>query len=574
MRFAAILLACLLVPAQAAKNPDTFVYAIVGDVSTLDPHWQYDGVSAFASEQVYEGLIGYDGARTDRFIPLLASKVPSRKNGLISKDGRSYTFPIRYGVRFHNGSPLTPEDVRYSLMRSMLQDRDAGHAWMLLGPILGVQTTRKNGKPDQTLYHKAAKAITVRGNNVTIRLAKPFAPFLSILPTYGAIISKKYTAAKSGWDGKPSSWVKHNNPDKQASPLFSEANATGPFMVERWDRRGKTLVLTRNKDYWRSPANLKRVLIKTIHEFSTRRLMLQGGDADAIFLDRNFLPQVAGLPGVTVLDDLPLLETHNAFLFQFDINVKGNPYTGSGRLDGRGVPSNFFRDKDLRRAFAHAFPYDEYIRDVYRGKGRRARGPIPYGVFGYDGKTPLYTHDLAKAEEFFKKAHAGKVWRLGFKIGCIYQQGKETRGQACQILKHVLRRLNPRFQVEVHGVQWSTYLDLHRKKKLPLVNARWGLDFPDPHNPIFAFLHSEGTYAKTQGYHNPQMDSLIDAAARATIPAKRQALYKRIQRLAHDELAQIYTLDTVNFRVQRSWLKGWDYNPVLESGYLYPVSKQ
>ncbi len=99
-------------------------------------HWQYDGVSSFAAEQVYEGLIGYEGAHTDRFEPRIAVKVPSKANGLISKDGRDYTFPIRKGVLFHDGTPLTPEDVRYSLLRSILQDRDAGHAWMLLDAIL------------------------------------------------------------------------------------------------------------------------------------------------------------------------------------------------------------------------------------------------------------------------------------------------------------------------------------------------------------------------------------------------------------------------------------------------------
>ncbi len=291
-------------------------------------------------------------------------------------------------------------------------------------------------------------------------------------------------------------------------------------------------------------------------------------------MDRSFLPQVARLPGVTVRDDFPFLEVHNAFLFTFDINVRGNPYTGSGKLDGRGVPSNFFADRDVRRGFAHLFPYEQYIHDVYRGKGSRSRGPIPKGVFGYAADSPLYAHDLQKAEEHFRKAHGGKLWNKGFRFTCVYQQGKETRGQACRILKSVAARLNRRFQIDVRGVQWSTYLDLHRKKKLPLVNARWGLDYPDPHNSVFAFLHSKGTYAQAQGYANKKLDALIDAAASAPSPPAREKLYREIQRIAHEDLPQIYTIDTVDFRVQRSWVRGFDYNPVLMYGYLYPVSKK
>ncbi|PCI38497.1 MAG: peptide ABC transporter substrate-binding protein [Elusimicrobia bacterium] len=558
-------------PAGAAvKNPNTFVYAVVGDVTTLDPHWQYDGISSFVAEQIYEGLVGFEGSRTDTVVPLLASKVPTRANGLISNDRRSYTFPIRKGVTFHDGSALTAEDVRYSLLRSMLQDRAGGHAWLLLDPILGVSSSRKDGKLIADLYTRAAKAVRVKGNSVVIRLHKPFAPFMSVLPNYALIVAKK----SSDWDGSAASWKKHNNASKEDSAYFKRSNGTGPFKVERWDQKNHTLYLSRHEKYWRGPAKLKRLVVKTVDEFGTRRLLLQGGDADAIFVDRNYLPQVASVPGVTVRDGLPFLETHNTITFGFEVETKGNRLVGSGRLDGRGIPGDFFKDKDARLGFAYAFPYRQYLEQVYRGAGSQARGAIPRGVLGYDANTPVFKQDLAKAEAHFKKAFGGKLWGKGFRLTCVFQQGKDTRGQACRILGGVLRQLNSKFIVETRGIQWSSLLDLYTKRMLPLECGRWGLDYPDPHNPVYAYLHSEGYYAKTQGYANPKMDALIEAAVIETNVAKRKTLYSKIQRLAHEDVSVLYTIDTHDFRVVRDWVKDFDHNPIVPYGYFHKVYKE
>src|SRR6185295_11026937 len=115
------------------------------------------------------------------FDPLLATQVPTPQNGGISADGRTYTFQTRKGVKFHDGTPFSAEDVKYSLMRFCLQDRDGGPSSLLLEPILGISSTRKDGTPIASLYKDLDKAITVDGDTVKVTLATPFAPFLSIL---------------------------------------------------------------------------------------------------------------------------------------------------------------------------------------------------------------------------------------------------------------------------------------------------------------------------------------------------------------------------------------------------------
>ncbi|MDE2292752.1 MAG: ABC transporter substrate-binding protein, partial [Elusimicrobia bacterium] len=469
MRGAALAL-LLALPARAqVKDPGTFVYALVGEVDTLDPQWEYDGVSHFAVDQVYEPLIGFKGPSVTAFEPLLASRVPSRANGLISRDGRTYTFPIRKGVRFHDGSPLTAEDARWSLLRAMLMDRSGGHSWLFLDPILGLQSARgADGKPLPGLYERAAKAVRVEGDSVKVTLRRPFAPFLSVLAAYGYVASKPCAVRAGAWDGGAGTWQSRLDPPKQSAALYRTDCGSGPFSLQRWDQQDQELVLARAEGYWRRPASLARVVIRTVDEFSARKLMLESGDADAISVDRGTLPLLEHDPGVRVQDGLPLMEVHDAFMFGLRVTTAGNPLTGSGRLDGEGIPPDFFADRDVRLGFAEAFPYRRYIADVYRGKGRRAIGPLPMGLLGYDPKAPLLPEDPRDAAARLRRARGGEVWKEGFRLACVYQEGKEARAQACAILKSVLEAMNPRFRVDVRGLQWSTMLALEDQRKVPL----------------------------------------------------------------------------------------------------------
>ncbi|MBI5201180.1 MAG: ABC transporter substrate-binding protein, partial [Elusimicrobia bacterium] len=161
-------LAWSLTGRAAAETPrDTFAYDITGDVDTLDPHWEYDVVSQMVAWQTYETLIFYKGPSLKEFEPLLASVVPSRSNSFISADGKRYTFPIRKGVVFHDGTLMTPEDVKYSFMRFLLLDRAGGPSALLLEPLLGMDSTRdKDGKLKPGVFEAADAAILVQGGSV------------------------------------------------------------------------------------------------------------------------------------------------------------------------------------------------------------------------------------------------------------------------------------------------------------------------------------------------------------------------------------------------------------------------
>lgn len=565
---------------QAAKNPDTLIVQGIGGPETLDPAQAYDTASSGVFLwNIYETLIFFRGGRTDLYEPLLATEVPSIQNGGISADGRTYRFKIRSGVKFHDGSLLTPEDVKYSFMRFMLIDPDGGPAWILLASTHGfdVQTTRDdNGKLLSDIWDRTNRAIQVKGDQVVITLKNPYGPFLNILASWSMVVSKKFVVANGGWDGSKATLAKYNNPPKPEDlTLFEKASGSGPFKLERWDHATEAVTLVRNDNYWRAPAKLRRLVIQKVEEFGPRRLALQNGDADIIGVSRADQPAVTGMVGVRIVDDLAQLTNSPALFMTLNVNTEGNPDIGSGKLDGNGIPSNFFADIHVRRGFAYLFDRDRFVREAFRGKGRVANGPIPYGMLGYNPKGKWYEVSRDKAIAEFREAHGGQVWNNGFKFTVLYNTGNVPRQTAAQMVKEAVEALNPKFKVDIRGVTWSAYLGQYRTKKLPMFLIGWAADYADPDNFVVPFMHSTGTFSGRQGYKSAEADKIIETAARETDAKKREQLYFKLQDIAFQDVPTIYLIYPAGFIVMRSWVKGWYHNPMFFSpAYYYVISKR
>ncbi|MBI5631180.1 MAG: ABC transporter substrate-binding protein [Elusimicrobia bacterium] len=564
---------------SATTHPDTFTYATISDADTLDPAWAYDTASHSIMLNIYEPLFFFDKSSTEKLVPLTAAKIPTRENGGISADGKVYRIPIRKGVKFHDGTPMTPEDVRYSIIRFLLLDRAAGPSSLLLEPILGTPTTRDEKgalKPD--IFKAAEKAVRVEGDVLVLTLPQPYAPLLSILASWGPVLSKAWAVKRGDWDGAEASLPALNNLKKESSAFFESSNGTGPFKLERWDRKTKEVILARNDGYWKGPAKLKRVIIKGINEVGTRKLMLQAGDVDSVYADRSVYSQFQNLPGVQILDGQATMEINPIAFFTFQVSAAGNPYLGSGKLDGQGIPADFFSDIDVRKGFAYAFDYDGYIKDVFGGKGVRARGAIPKSLPGYNPKQAIYSLDLGKAKEHFQKAWGGKVWSEGFRFTLVFNSGNSARQNLCQIMKRMIESVNPKFTVDVRAVEWPTFLDAITSSKLPIFVMGWNADYPDPHNFAFPLLHTHGDFPGRQKFSNPEFDKIIEAANRETNLAKRKQLYAKLQQLEYEFVPHMVFVEQYRYRTQRNWVKGWYHNPVFPDspygGYYYPISKQ
>jgi peptide/nickel transport system substrate-binding protein len=544
----------------AAKNPGTIVYASYADSAGFDPDWEQDMSPLF---NVYEPLLAFRGAGVGArdLEPRLSASVPTRENGLISADGLTYRFPIRKGVKFSDGSPLTPEDVRYSLLRFMLMDRSGGPSAFLLEPILGVTTTRPGGRVLEGLGARAFSAVTVDGDSVVVRLRAPFAPFLSVLTNYGRVVSKAWCAAHGQWDGGAATWARFNDPDRASALPDDAADGTGPFRLERYDRDTREIVLARNEHYWRALAKLRRVVIKSVPEFLTRKLMLQAGDADVIAVSPLNAPQLAGLDGVRLTGGLRKIQLGTLLAFNAAVSTSANPNLGSGVLGENGVPPDFFADKDVREGFARSIDADSYLRDILRGAAEPSSGLIPPGLVGYRKDPSRYPFDLQAAEASFRRARGGEVWEKGFRAALVYATGREDNDVLCRMIKKNVESLNPRFHVDVRGLLGAAALEQTYARKAPLFLTSWTADYPDSHNFAFALLHSNGSLALQGGMTSRRADALIEEAAGTLDEKKRAELYGKLRDIVDEELPYAPIGDMTHFRAERTWVKGFVFNP-------------
>ncbi len=572
--FLTVLASCRERPtAQTSFDPETYVVLTKGGYDSLDPAWAYDVPTSTIILNIYETLFSYHKSSIKKLDPMLATEVPSRKNGLISKDGRVYTIPLRRGVYFQDGTPMAPEDVRYSLLRFMLSDRDGGPSVLLLQPLLGVPSTRDDsGKIIPRIGKRAFKAVQIRGNNLILTLPRPYAPLLSILATWAPIVSEKWAASRGAWDGSLKTWKKFNNPKKLDSPFFEKTNGTGAFSLGRWDRKTHEIVLNRNEHYWRKPARIKHIVIRSINEFETQKLLFESGAADSISISRQHLPQIQNIPGIKIAD-VPVLGTNPSAFFTFHISTQANSFIGSGKLDGQGIPPDFFSHKNIRKAFAYSFDYQGYIRDIEGGKGFQPNGCIPNGMLGHNPNQKTYHLDLKKAKSYFKKALGGKVWQKGFRFTMEYNAGSGASMAIAHIFQHNVESLNSRFHINLRPMDWSTFLDALNSSRIPLFPIGWTADYPDPDDFAFPLMDSRGVYPFTQGYRNPKADKIIEQAAHELNLKKRERLYWELQEIEYEDVPHILIVEPFELHVRRSWVHGWVYNPV-RSAYFYPLYKE
>jgi len=309
---------------------------------------------------------------------------------------------------------------------------------------------------------------------------------------------------------------------------------------------------------------------KVVDEWTTRKLMFLAGDADIIYVPHAYVQELEGVKGINVAKNLPTLALSAAF-FNFDINPEGNADIGSGKLDGEGIPPDFFADKDVRLGFAYSFDWETYLRDVFHNEALKPVGPIPEGIAYRNPEQETYYFDPAKAKAHFKKAWDGKVWEKGFKFTLLYNSGNTQREIAARIFEENVEALNPKFQIEVRPVDWSAY-------RLTLFIIGWLADYADPHNFVHPFMHSQGDFSSFQSYSNPIVDELINRGIRTVDPEKRRSIYYQLQWIYHEDVPSVPLYQELVRHYERDWVHGWYYNPVYPNGeiqgYLYPIYKK
>ena len=453
-----------------------------------------------------------------------------------------------------------------------------------------------------------AVAFDDTAGTVTFNLTKPFGPFLQLLTsTYGSIVDMEWMIDQGDWDADCGTWTQWNDPTADESVIFNTMNGTGPFKFERWVPAEEWSIV-RNDNYWvteplweggpSGPAALDRVVRKVVDEWGTRLSMFKAGDADWIFVPQQFLAQIDPLVkeeyeggekdgdkltitnpnGIARLfKNLPVPSADDAY-FVFQVNTEGgNPFVGSGALDGLGIPPDFFSDVNVRRGFSYAFDYDTYIEDIWLGNALRRTGPIISGHIGQSPDQPLYAFDLEKAEEEFRLALDGQLWDTGFFLVLTYNSGNDQRRVAAEILEDGIESINPAFKVAIQEVPFSTYLGQIFGQRLPLFFIGWGEDYHHPNAWVTPYLHSQGTIAGLQAFPEELQQQFDSGVERCVVLGEAEAVgcYDELQRLAYESAIDIFITQPSERHYQQLWMDGWFLNPAYAVPYLwyYALSK-
>jgi peptide/nickel transport system substrate-binding protein len=290
--------------------------------------------------------------------------------------------------------------------------------------------------------------------------------------------------------------------------------------------------------------------------------MLIQGDADAVYVPTQYYQSMAEESGIKVSEDLDTLNVEGIH-FNYEIQAQDNPLVGSGQLDGNGVPSDFFQDRNVRLGFAHAMDQETLINEALNGFGRNPVTPVPYGIPFKDTELESRAHDIEAATEAFKKAHGGQVWEQGFQLEILYNEGNDRRQLTARILAENINSINDKFNVTTRAVPWADYLDRIRNSTMPVFIIGWAPDYPDPDNYVTPFMHStKGTFAAWAHYENKEVDQLIDEAGTTLDADRREEIYYQLQETYLEEIVSVMTNQQVEQRYYRDWVEGNFYNPM------------
>lgn len=503
----ALVLGMIFTSGTAGAEPpkDMLVVGVASDPSVLDPAVTIDNFDMREIFPVYDRLVQYkvvNGLGTTEVEPMAA------ESWTASEDGLTWTFKLKSGIAFNDGTPLDAAAVKYSIDRMLA---------IKMGPAGN--------------FDSLESVTVVDPMTVSFRLKHPFAPFLQVLATNGGSIVNPKVAEKAKGDDLSQGW------------LSQHMDGSGPYEMKEW-LLGERLVLEARPGYWGKAPALKRVIIRTMREPADRRLALEKGDVD--------------ITESILVDQLPQLEK--------------NPGVHIGRYDGQFVEYVYLNntkaplnDKRVRQALSYAVDYQGIIDYVLQGNGEQMRGPIPRGMWGHNPKAFQYKRDVEKAKALLKEAGFEK----GLTLTLIYSERRATWEQIATILQSNFSDIGVTLKLEMMAN--PALRDRVANKDYELCLGAWSPDFGDPYMFANLWFDSQygGMAGNRSYYSNPEVDTMLRRAAESTNPDERLKLYNQVQDTVIDDAAYLYLYQLKAIVPMRKNVEGFVFNPMLESMYNF-----
>src|SRR5213592_2761782 len=485
----------------AAQPAGTLVVGLVAEPVNLDPAQVTDLNSNRVGRRIVETLVTFPDEST-QVVPGLA------ESWAISKDGLKYTFKLRKGVSFHDGTPLNAEAVKFSINRQIIPE----HPFNKLGKY-----------PFANYFFGNVKAVeAVDPQTVEFILKEPRASFLAVLTAGAASIVSPTAVRKLGVD----------------YPLTPVG--TGPFKFVAWDR-GQRVVLEKNAGYWKHPVKIDRVIYRPIVEGQARLTELLTGALDLIVdTPPDFVPQLESNPKVMVLKQV------GVHVWYLGINNQKKP----------------FDDKRVRQALNYAVINKEaLVRDVLKGTGSFSRGPVLPNTWGADAALKAYPYDPERAKKLL--AEAG--YPSGFSTTlCVPESGSGMQLPVAMstVIQSNLKAVG--VNVVLQTMEWGAYIANLRTKEQDLFALSWMAGNEDPDLVMYPLLHSSQWTPNGPNralYKNEKYDELLHQARLTTDQKKRAELYRDAQRILVDDAPWVFVDHEIQTAAHAKRVQGFKLHP-------------
>jgi len=476
-------------------------------ITTWDPSIVYDTGNQIMLN-FYDLLLRYD-ANTDSFIPQLATEYSKSDDGLV------WTFKLREGVKFHDGTDFNAEAVKFSIDRTVAGQLGSAYIWAPLKEIKVVD--------DYT---------------VEFYLNSPVALEFIVSAANAAYIMSP-TAVKAAGDTF-----------EAQTDWFSTGVecGTGPYMLQS-QVPGDEVIATKFDDYWGGweGEHFDKVIFKLIPEDASRRQMLESGEADVVTS--------------LMVEDIEALKDNE----NIQIVVSEGISSMVAYLNTEKEPLNNVK---VRQAIAYAFPYEDVATYVKKGYASVATGIIPKNMWGSMDKN-IYTHDLDKAKALLAEAGYPDG---GFTLTYTYGAGREDRKKTAELFKGELAKIGVTLDIQAMpwDSQWAMAHNTDPNQRQDIFSTKYWSDVISPYDQYYTLVKSEDTINWNISYYkNPELDKLIDQAGLAAAKDRESSLpiFKQIGEIVANDCVIIPEGDQKSVMILSKSFKGF----VPNSAYIDTV---
>jgi len=498
--------------AQAAS----LVYCSEGSPEGFNPQLFTSGTTVDASSvPIYNRLVDFKTG-TVNLQPSLAERWD------VSPDGRSYTFHLRKGVKFHSNKNFTPtrdfnaDDVIFSFMRQ----KDPNN------PYHKVSNGAYTNFESMQFGSLIKDIVKVDDNTVRFDLTRAEAPFVADLGMYFAsIMSAEYADVM----------LKAGTPEK----VDREPIGTGPFQFQQYQQDSKILYKS-FADYWEYKPKIDRLVFSITPDASVRYAKLQKNECQVMPF-----PNPADLSSMRENKDVKLLEKSGLNIGFLAFNTQKKP------LDNLKV----------RQALTLAVNKPAIIDAVFHGSGQAAKNLLPPTQWGSDDSIQDYPYDPAKAKQLLQEAGLGQGFSIDLWAPPVQRPYNPNPKRMAEMIQADWAKIG--VQAHIVSYEWGEYLQRVRAGEHQTALMGWTTANGDPDNffgPLFTCVAANGGSSSSKWCYKP-FDEVIEKARQSDNQQERIQLYHQAQQMMHDQVPALMIAHSIIYEPVRKEVQGYEVDP-------------